>query len=520
MLKRRRTEQDEILEGASARRPAPRRSAETRRGGSVLRLRNLLAAAAAVLILCLLLPLFLSADRLRPTAEAALGRDLGRAVHIGSLKFTLGFGGLAADDVVVADDPSFSAAPFLRAPRVRLGIGRLALLFGRDLEIRAIDLEGPSITLVRDSTDKWNFYALLAADSGTGQSSGPSVRIKRGVINVRTGGGDEPFVLRGVEAASPHLSTAAEFTFSIAATVVGGGSLKLNGKAGPLGWAGGQPVLPMNVLVNARKVAIAESRLTASIAPWLAGRISFDGTLDSDGRTLHANGNIQAAELKLARSAAPSTTPLTLLFTLQHDFASKTGNLTRCDVELTKGSAHLEGKYTESNGKTIVNATFVANGATVAPFAALLPAISIPLPPGVTAQKGVIVLDLHFQGPLDHLSTTGSVNIDNLRLESFDFEDRLSSVTGLDMLHFNRDLELSHWNARITSEDDKLAIDNLEAVLPELGTITGSGAIANDRTLDFQVSAVRSGVSDKRPIPFIVRGATSNPIFRQPGKTN
>jgi hypothetical protein len=48
---------------------------------------------------------------------------------------------------------------------------------------------------------------------------------------------------------------------------------------------------------------------------------------------------------------------------------------------------------------------------------------------------------------------------------------------------------------------------------------TGLGSIDSSRTLDFQMGVTRHGVSDKRVIPFVVRGACISPIFRQPGKT-
>jgi hypothetical protein len=32
------------------------------------------------------------------------------------------------------------------------------------------------------------------------------------------------------------------------------------------------------------------------------------------------------------------------------------------------------------------------------------------------------------------------------------------------------------------------------------------------------MNAIRSGVAEKHPIPFVVRGACTAPIFRQPGK--
>ena len=52
--------------------------------------------------------------------------------------------------------------------------------------------------------------------------------------------------------------------------------------------------------------------------------------------------------------------------------------------------------------------------------------------------------------------------------------------------------------------------------MPGIGVFSGSGEIGDDRMIEFRMNAIRSGVAEKRPIPFLVRGACTAPIFRQP----
>src|SRR4051794_20101906 len=115
MLKRRRTEQDELLDRANApSAPAPPRPVRPRQDlaapppPATVRVegpprprksrrkrahpaRSLAILAGVLAVAYCSLPLLLRAERVRPVAEQTLSAALGRAVHIGSLKFTLGF---------------------------------------------------------------------------------------------------------------------------------------------------------------------------------------------------------------------------------------------------------------------------------------------------------------------------------------------------------------------------------------------------------------------------------------------
>jgi autotransporter translocation and assembly factor TamB len=153
-------------------------------------------------------------------------------------------------------------------------------------------------------------------------------------------------------------------------------------------------------------------------------------------------------------------------------------------------------------------------GAPVTPLATLLPALGLPLPFGASLQSGLAFVDLEVAGPIDQPTATGKVTINNAKLVNFNLEDRLGSVTGMDVLHFGNDLAINHMTVEVKIGPEKMEMSNIETLLPELGTITGGGTIAIDRTLDFKLAVVRAGVSEKRPIPVLVRGAATSPVFR------
>jgi AsmA protein len=548
MLKRRRTEQDELLTrpdappvvtprapGRSVRPPVapppsefraedaaapdgvepqrPRR--RKRRRGILLVLRPLGIFAALLVLLYLAAPLVLRADRLRARVEDNLGRTLGRTVRIGGLQFTFGLGGLVATDVTVSDDYSFSAMPFAHAQKVALGVERLPLLFGGDIRIRTVDLSGFTLTLIRNSARRWNFTTMLTAG---GAAAPMPVQLRGGVVTIRTAPGGEPITLRGVDADFPRFSTSAETMFSLSSAVDGGGTLKLNGKAGPVLWNRGLPALPISVLVNTKKLALNGANITSTLAPALDGLLSFDGTVESDGKQMTVSGNAGIAQLKLARQGDPSPEPLMVVCTAQHDLAEQSGSISRCAVHLGKGSAEITGDYRSGDGPIVLHLKVAAHGVPAPPLASLMAAAGSPLPSGSSLEGGVAFSDLTVDGPLDGPTVAGSVTLNNTKLMNFDLEERLTNVAGFEALHFSRDLPISELTAKISEEKGRVAIESIEVDLPDLGAITGSGTILDDHTLDFQMEAVRNGIAERRPIPFAVRGASLSPIFRMPGK--
>jgi hypothetical protein len=148
----------------------------------------------------------------------------------------------------------------------------------------------------------------------------------------------------------------------------------------------------------------------------------------------------------------------------------------------------------------------------------LLPSSGVPLPPGAGLQAGVAFAQLSIEGALKAPTVTGVLTLNNTKLTGFNLEERLSGVEGLDLLHIDRDLGIDALRSKVQMGPEKVMLTEIEVDLPQVGIIAGQGVIDANRTLDFQMSAVRHGTSDKRAIPFVVRGPCIAPIFRPPGK--
>jgi AsmA protein len=205
-------------------------------------------AAALLILLVLVVPFLLDANQFRPQLETKLSTALGRDVKVGNLKLSLLSGSVVVDDISIADNPAFSHNPFVTAKSLKVGIQLKPLIFSKVIHVTAISLDKPIITLVRAATGKWNFSDLgrkfgTAKAKPAGQGTGgfqekdfsiEKLKITGGRVTVVHTGRAKPSVYDDVSITASDLSLISAFPFSLTALLPGSGSLKLEGKAGPL----------------------------------------------------------------------------------------------------------------------------------------------------------------------------------------------------------------------------------------------------------------------------------------------
>ncbi len=219
------------------------------------RILKIVAILIAVLLLIVIgLPMFVDANTFRPKLEAELTDALGRQVKVGNLTLSLFSGGVSADNISIADDSQYSQSPFVQAKSLTVGVEMIPLIFSKTLNVTELTLNQPEIGLVRSADgSKWNFSSLgekngtpardAQAAPASGNSSGggnPNLSVKR--LNVkdgrltlsRSGSTEKPKVYDKVNIELINFSFTNSFPFTMSAQLPAGGSLNLDGKAGPV----------------------------------------------------------------------------------------------------------------------------------------------------------------------------------------------------------------------------------------------------------------------------------------------
>ncbi len=166
--------------------------------------RRLMWAVLLVLFLGLVLPPFVNVNRYRSRVAGAISRALGRDVSVAKIQLRLlPRPGLVLYNFVVADAASYGAEPMLRADTVTAYIRITSLWRGR-MEIGTLDLDNPSLNLVRRPDGHWNVEDLLerasqASPAPTGERRYearprfPYVEASAGRINFKLGEAKKPF---------------------------------------------------------------------------------------------------------------------------------------------------------------------------------------------------------------------------------------------------------------------------------------------------------------------------------------
>ena len=497
------------------------------------------AVAGLMVVAVLGLWLFLDVNRFRPQLEEAMGGALGRKVSIGNIRIALLSGGMAIEDLSIADDPAFSTAPFVTAKAVTVGVDLMPLIFSRSLRVESFRLEDPQVVLLNSSSGQWNFSGLGGASSnapsgGSAAAMGVVIQkleIANGRILVGTPGvrGKER-VYDNVNLEVSDLSLTSQFPFRVTAKTPGGGMVTLDGKAGPISVTYAADT-PFQATAEVSHLDVASTGFIDP-ASGLAGLIDFKGSLASEGGRLTSKGAVNATGVQLVPGGTPARVPVEIDYESEYSRKAQTGVVKQGDVHIGKAVVHLTGDY-NTGGEAIAVRLKLAGERMPAPdLEATLPAIGMTLPSGASLKQGTLDVDLTISGPIDRLVIAGPINLANVTVAGFDLGGKLSALPSFPGAPKspgspgdNATL-IQTLAATLRVAPDGIRADNLNLVAPAFGTLTGSGTIAPKGNLDFkmlakltgsgavsQVSRVASLGRPANGIPFRIQGTMANPVF-------
>jgi len=319
------------------------------------KLLTILGIIIVVLILIVIaVPFVIDVNRFKPTLETDLTGALGRKVEIGNIGLSIFSGGVTVDNLVIADDPAFSNTPFLQAKRLTAGVALIPLIFSKKLEVRSFTVTDPQVSLLRSPSGKWNFSSLgqSGASSSAPSSSSSSaaalsvaeLKIVNGTMMVgTTGARGKTQTYQDVNLEASDVSYTSQFPFKFSAKTPGNGSVKVEGKAGPVDPSDAS-LTPLSATIDVEHLDIASTGFVDS-SSGLAGLIDFTGALASDGHEMTSKGTVKADKIKAVAGGSPSKVPVNVDYETAYDLKKQTGSLKQGDVHIGKALAHLTGTY-------------------------------------------------------------------------------------------------------------------------------------------------------------------------------
>ncbi len=255
--------------------------------------RKILIAAGSVVAIVLLViacvPLFLNADSFRTRIESNLTNSLGRPVTMGKLSLSVWSGSLVADNTTIADDPAFSTQPFLQAESVKINVELLPLIFSQKLQIQGFAIESPKIRLLRNGAGVWNYSTIgnVAGKNAEKQKDTNDmipgltvghVKVDNGQLTVdsQPSPGEASVPERTytkLDLEAKGFSFTKQFPYSASASLPAGGSVAINGNAGP--------VNPRDASLTPFSAHIELKHLDPLAAGFVDATAGVGGTIDS-----------------------------------------------------------------------------------------------------------------------------------------------------------------------------------------------------------------------------------------------
>jgi AsmA protein len=477
--------------------------------------------------------LFVDADQFRPKLEVMLADALGRRVTIGRLRIALLSGGVAAEALMIADDPAFSRQPFVTAKSVSVGVDLMPLILSRSLRVKSFRLDQPRVALVRAASGAWNFSGL-GTGSSSSSSSGTSVAVLVDKISIAGGqivvrgadGRREERSYDGVNIDVSDLSLTSRFPFTLTAKTPNGGTVRVEGNAGPFNMKN-MAETPFGGTLTVKHLDVASTGFVDANSG-IGGLIDFAGSLTSDGVLMTTKGKLTAEKVQLLPGSAAAQVPIVIDYESSYNSRSQKGTLHRGDVHVGKAVAHLTGDYDSSGKSASVRMALAAPQMPVTELQAALPAIGVTLPPNATLKEGALDTDLTITGPVDRLTIVGPVKLSNGLLAGFDLGGKLGALASFAGLQTSKDTAIELLSASLRLTPDGTAVDMLTMNVPTIGSLTGDGTISPKGAMDFVMLAKLSGGSagaaggtmaravafgQTSGIPFRIQGTTSNPSF-------
>jgi AsmA protein len=468
------------------------------------KLKWLAIAVVAILLILIIVPFLIPINKFKPTIESKASEALGRKVQLGNLSLSLLTGSVGIDDVSVSDDPKFNTGPFLTAKTVKVGVELIPLIFSQQLNVTEITVVDPQVTMLKDPSGRWNFSSIGGAASKTAPKSGSSsadtlaigkLRLEDGQITLGNTNSRKRTVYNKVNLTATDVAMKNNFPVLFSLQGPGGGTMKIDGKIGPVD-ADDAALTPQNVKLTISGLNLASTGfLDPSLG--LGGLVDMEANLVSDKGQMATKGQLKLSKAVLVAGGSPAGVPAVINFDTKYDLVKSTGVLHPSTLSIGNAKSNLSGTYKSEGDAFSVDLKITGDGLPATDLESFLPALGINLPDKSRLSAGTMNTNLHVTGPTDKLVTDGTIGLFNGKLAGFDLGKKLSGVGALAGIKSGGDLVIEKFTTNLHMAPTGLRADNLDAVVPALGSMVGNGTVDAKNNLDFKlVATVSSAIAN------------------------
>ncbi len=456
------------------------------------------AIAVVVLLVALfIVPFLIPVNKFRPTIEQKASESLGRKVELGNLSLSILSGSLAIDNLSIADDPKFNNGPFLTAKSLKVGVELMPLIFSQQVNVTGIEIVDPQVTMLKNPAGKWNFSSIggsSAPSSTTGGSNKTAesltiktLELKDGQITLGTTTSQKRSTYTKVDLTAHDVAMNNNFPVEFSMELPGGGTMKIDGKMGPVDQKDAA-LTPQDVKLNISNLNLASTGFLDPSAG-LGGMVDMDATLVSKDGAMAIKGSMKLSKAVLVAGGQRSGVPLTLDFDTKYDLQKGTGVLNPSVAKIGNAKSNLSGTYKSEGEDFVVDMKVDGQNLPATDLEAFLPALGINLPSGSRLTAGTLSTNLHITGPTNKLVTDGTIGLYNGKLSGFDLGSKMAAVGALAGIKTGKDMVIEKFTSNVHMSPSGLKAENMDLVVPSLGTVVGGGTLDSKNNMNFNLVA-------------------------------
>ena len=513
----------------------------------------LIAVVAVVVAIILAIPLFINANTFRPVIEKQLSQVFGRDVKFGDLSLSVIHGRMTARDLTVSEDPAFGAGPFLTADELHIGIELRPLIFSHQLNIRSFEIDSPKINIIRAANGTWNVSSIghnvaqAAANTSAAKPGGPPLPplppltdMKVAAVNIDDGTitaseqpphGD-PAVYNHVNIEVHDFSFTSSFPFNLGADLPGGGTVNVDGHAGPLN-RNDAATTPVDAELKVKGLTpVAAGFLNPESGLSLVADLDMHVT--SDGTTLTNSGSALLSNLQLRKGASAAPKPIGIAFKGTHLLKAASGTIEDAAIQVGDAAIHLNGSYepvTAGASDPNLNLKLTGQSLPVDDLQPLMTAAGVRLPNNSVLKGGTIGMNIAITGQAKALVIVGDVSADKTKLVGFDVSSKIHGIAAMSGVKTGDTTDIDQLRAHIRMSNAGVVVDRVYALIPAMGELTGSGTCSPANQLDFNlvakvqnaggfgkigvsvITALNGGSGDKKGVPLKIAGTPDDPVI-------
>jgi AsmA protein len=353
-------------------------------------------------------------NRYRGRIQSELEHRLDRKVTLGPMHLSLLPPRFQVHNIAIAEDPKFpNPKPFVQADQLDVSV-KLMPLFSKSIEIDSLQLQRPTVELVKNQSGVWNFSSLGAnAPKTSGSKSEFSLSklaIQDGLVAVTDLEKRQPrAVYDHIDGTLKDFAPGQPFAVQVAARMPGAGNqeVRLQGKGGPIAQDPASTPFQGTLDLNGVGIAGLQRFLNNPALENSDGILSGQTNIQSESGKLSATGqmNIQSARVHGVDVGYSITADYDLSDDLKNDLLT----ITRGTLKLGQTPLALHGTVNTKPTPPQIDLNVKASDVSIAEAARLASAFGVAFGPGTTV-NGRVNADIQARGPASKPVLNGTIS--------------------------------------------------------------------------------------------------------------